>query len=58
MKFETKNFLCKLCGLEFAWEAGEQAFAQKLVDKGTFERLIPPKLCPECREKRKVRKGF
>jgi ssDNA-binding Zn-finger/Zn-ribbon topoisomerase 1 len=42
MEFEGKTIVCKLCGANFIWLAGEQEFYH---DKG----LSQPAKCPECR---------
>ena len=48
--YEEKTLICKDCGAEFVWSAGEQEFfAQKGFDK-------PPMRCPECRKKRRAEK--
>jgi CxxC-x17-CxxC domain-containing protein len=44
--FEDKVLICKECGKEFVWTAGEQEF---YASRG-FEN--EPKRCPECRKKR------
>lgn len=45
--FEDKTLVCKDCGKEFVFTAGEQEF---YAEKG-FEN--DPQRCPECRAKRK-----
>ena len=47
MAFEDKTLVCKDCGKEFIWTAGEQEF---YAEKG-FENA--PARCRECRDKRK-----
>ena len=47
MAFEDKNLVCKDCGKEFIFSAGEQEF---YAEKG-FEN--EPTRCRECRDKRK-----
>lgn len=45
--YEDKTLICKDCGKEFIWTAGEQEF---YAEKG-FDN--EPKRCKECRETRK-----
>jgi len=46
--YQDKILICRDCGAEFVWSAGEQEFfAQKGFDK-------PPTRCPECRKKRRT----
>lgn len=46
--YQDKTLICRDCGAEFIWSAGEQEFfAQKGFDK-------PPTRCPECRKKRRT----
>ncbi len=48
--YQDKTLICKDCGAEFIWSAGEQEFfAQKGFDK-------PPTRCPEDRKKRRNEK--
>ena len=47
MDFQDKTLVCKDCGKEFVFSAGEQAF---YAEKG-FEN--DPVRCPECRKARK-----
>lgn len=47
MEFEDKTIVCKDCGKEFIFSAGEQAFFK---EKGLDNE---PKRCKECRNKRK-----
>ncbi len=47
MAFEDKTLVCKDCGKEFVWTAGEQEF---YAEKG-FENA--PVRCRDCREKRR-----
>ncbi len=42
------TLVCKDCGNEFVWTAGEQEFYQQ---KGLVNQ---PVRCPECRKKRKA----
>lgn len=51
MEFTDKTLICKDCGQEFIFSAGEQAFYQ---EKGLDNE---PKRCKECREKRKADKS-
>jgi len=46
--FSDQTLVCKDCGKQFVWTAGEQEFYKQ---KG-FEN--PPFRCSECREKRKM----
>ncbi|MCF0116533.1 MAG: zinc-ribbon domain-containing protein [Bacilli bacterium] len=48
MEFEDKTIVCKDCGKEFVWTAGEQQFYQ---EKGLTNQ---PVRCPECRKARKA----
>ena len=48
MEFEDKTLICKDCGKEFVFTAGEQAFYK---EKGLTNE---PKRCKECRDKRKA----
>lgn len=48
MEFEDKTLVCKDCGNEFVFTAGEQAFYK---EKGLDNE---PKRCKECRDKRKA----
>ena len=52
--FEDKTLVCKDCGKEFVWTAGEQEF---YASRG-FENQ--PQRCKPCRDARKngVRGGF
>jgi hypothetical protein len=45
--YEDKVLICKECGKEFVWTAGEQEF---YAAKGFTNE---PKRCPECRASRK-----
>ncbi|MDQ7093587.1 zinc-ribbon domain containing protein [Desulfosporosinus sp. PR] len=45
--YEDKTLICKECGREFIWTAGEQEF---YAEKGFANE---PKRCKECREVRK-----
>ena len=47
MDFQDKTLICKDCGREFVFSAGEQAF---YAEKG-FEN--EPARCHECRDKRR-----
>ncbi len=47
MEFEDKTLICKECGQEFIFSAGEQQF---FAEKG-LKNL--PARCPDCRKKRK-----
>lgn len=47
MDFQDKTLVCKDCGKEFVFSAGEQAF---YAEKG-FEN--EPARCQECRDKRR-----
>ena len=47
MDFQDKTLVCKDCGKEFVFSAGEQAF---YAEKG-FEN--EPARCHECRDKRR-----
>ena len=49
---EDKKIICKDCGREFIWTAGEQEFYQQ---KG-FENQ--PTRCPVCRKARKQQRRF
>ncbi len=51
MAFEDKALVCRECGAEFIFSAGEQEFFQ---EKG-FQH--PPSRCPECRAKRRASEG-
>jgi hypothetical protein len=42
MEFEDKTIICKRCGAEFVWKAGEQEF---YFDRG----LSQPAKCSQCR---------
>lgn len=46
--YEDKTLICKECGREFVWTAGEQEF---YAEKGFTNE---PKRCPECRKKRRT----
>ncbi len=46
--FEDKNLICKECGNDFAFTAGEQEFYQ---EKGFVNE---PQRCKDCRTKRKT----
>ncbi len=46
--FQDQTLVCKDCGKQFVWTAGEQEFYQQ---KG-FDN--PPFRCPDCRGKRKA----
>ena len=46
--FQDKKLTCQECGMEFVWDASEQAYFAK---KG-FKEI--PKRCRACREKRKI----
>ena len=48
MEFTDKTLVCKDCGKEFVFTAGEQAFYK---EKGLDNE---PKRCKECRDKRKA----
>ncbi len=48
MEFTDKTLVCKDCGNEFVFTAGEQAFYK---EKGLDNE---PKRCKECRDKRKA----
>lgn len=48
MEFTDKTLICKDCGAEFTFAAGEQAFYK---EKGLDNE---PKRCKECRDKRKI----
>lgn len=50
MEFTDKTLVCKDCGNEFVFTAGEQAFYK---EKGLDNE---PKRCKECRDKRKAEK--
>ena len=47
MEFQDKKLVCKDCGQEFIFTAGEQDFYK---EKGLENE---PKRCKECRDKRK-----
>lgn len=47
MEFQDKTLVCKDCGQEFVFTAGEQAFYK---EKGLDNE---PKRCKECRDKKK-----
>ncbi len=47
MSYEDKQFVCRDCGAQFTWTAGEQEF---YASKG-FDN--PPSRCQDCRKKRK-----
>lgn len=47
-KMQDITLVCKDCGNEFVWTAGEQEFYQQ---KGLVNQ---PVRCPECRKKRKA----
>ena len=49
--YEDKTLVCKDCGKEFIWTAGEQEF---YASKG-FENA--PVRCPECRKNRKSQRN-
>ena len=51
MAFEDKTLVCKECGKEFIFSAGEQEFYQ---EKG-FEN--EPARCRDCRDKRRRNRG-
>lgn len=51
MEFQDKTLVCKDCGQEFVFTAGEQAFYK---EKGLDNE---PKRCKECRDKRKVQRS-
>ncbi len=49
--FEDKTLVCRDCGREFTWTAGEQEFyKQKGFDNS-------PTRCPDCRKKKKQMGG-
>ena len=48
MEFTDKTLVCKDCGNEFVFTAGEQTFYK---EKGLDNE---PKRCKECRDKRKA----
>ncbi len=50
MQFEDKKLVCRDCGVQFVWTAGEQEFFSK---KG-FTNI--PSRCPECRKKNRNKK--
>ena len=50
MEFQDKTLVCKDCGQEFVFTAGEQAFYK---EKGLDNE---PKRCKECRDKRKAQR--
>lgn len=45
--YQDKTLICKECGKEFIWTAGEQEF---YAEKGFTNE---PQRCKECRDKRK-----
>jgi len=45
--FQDQTLVCRDCGKQFVWTAGEQEFYKQ---KG-FDN--PPSICPDCRSKRK-----
>lgn len=48
MSYQDKTLICRDCGKEFTWTAGEQEFfASKGFDK-------PPIRCIDCRKKKKT----
>ena len=47
---EDKTLVCKDCGAEFTFTAGEQAF---YAEKGFTNE---PQRCPECRKARKAQR--
>jgi len=49
---EDKTLVCKDCGKEFVFTAGEQAFYK---EKGFANE---PQRCPECRKANKAKSGF
>lgn len=49
--FQDQNLVCKDCGKQFVWTAGEQEFYQQ---KG-FDN--PPFRCNDCRSKRKMERS-
>lgn len=56
METQDIEITCIDCSEKFVWTAGEQDFMQKLVDDLTnlsVKRMVPPKRCKECRDKRK-----
>ena len=48
MEYTDKTLVCKDCGVEFTFTAGEQAFH---AEKGFTNE---PQRCPECRKARKA----
>ncbi len=50
MKYTDRTIVCRKCGAEFPFTAGEQAFYESKGIKGE------PKLCPECRAIRRTSK--
>lgn len=48
MAFQDQTLVCRDCGSQFTWTAGEQEFYQQ---KGFTSA---PTRCPECRSKRKA----
>lgn len=48
MAFQDQTLVCRDCGSQFTWTAGEQEFYQQ---KGFTN---PPSRCPECRSKKKM----
>ncbi len=55
-EFKDIELACA-CGFIFTWTAGEQAFLFSLVEDGKIQKVVPPKRCPACRQKRKEEQG-
>lgn len=59
-QFSDRFFECEDCKRDQVWTAGEQAFLQRLIDRGATDKFgnpvsfITPKRCPACRAKRKA----
>jgi len=51
MDFQDQKMVCRDCGNEFTWTAGEQEFYKQ---KGFDNK---PSRCPDCRKKKKFEKA-
>ena len=49
MEYTDKNVVCKDCGKEFTWTAGEQKFYAE-------REFTQPTRCKECRDARKAQR--
>ena len=52
-EFKTIRKVCKKCGVNFEWTAGEQKFMYKLLSEEKIQEVREPGYCPMCRADRK-----